>query len=63
MAESLRASLIDQFGKQCGMCGRCFCRLAVEPIVASLPVSMTNSVLLCGPCVERRDSDDKGGAA
>lgn len=55
MAESLRASLIEQFGKQCGMCGRCFCRLTVEPIVASLPVSMTNSVLLCEPCTERRE--------
>jgi hypothetical protein len=55
MAESLRASLIEQFGKQCGLCGRRFYRLTVEPIVASSPVSLTNSVLMCQPCVDRCD--------
>lgn len=55
MSESLRASLIEQFGKQCGMCGRRFCRLTVEPIVASSPVTLTNCTLMCQQCVNRRD--------
>lgn len=55
MAGSLRASLIEQFGKQCGMCGRRFCRLTVEPIVVSSPVTFTNCMLMCQPCVDRCD--------
>lgn len=53
--ESLRASLIEQFGKQCGLCGRCRCRLTVEPIAVSSPVSFTNCMLMCQPCVDRCD--------
>ncbi|GAB4720270.1 hypothetical protein MOKP125_50080 [Mycobacterium avium subsp. hominissuis] len=53
MAESLRSILIREHGKQCMWCGRMFCSLSVEPIVASSPVSLSNCVLLCEPCATK----------